>query len=135
MARHTRRPRRPLAVFACAASRRVASCDIVPRGIVTPRSGIQIALLAVSPTFFLPRQKEDLCVTAGQKPRAAAWRATAETCDGHITRSAFLGFCRVPCRKRNFSCGRRYYPNRIELRGSPMEELEFENAIVRKSKT
>lgn len=29
-----------------------ASCDIASRRIVTPRSGIQIALLAVSPTFF-----------------------------------------------------------------------------------
>lgn len=130
MTRHTRLPRRTLAAFACAASRRVASCDIVPRGIVTPRSGIQIALLAVSSTFFPPRQKEDLCVTAGQKPRTTAWRTTAKTCDGHIAR-AFLGFRRVPCRKRNFSCGRRYYPNRIELRNSFVEESAIVNPKAR----
>lgn len=78
-----------------------ASCDIASRRIVTPRSGIQIALLAVSPTFFFlsfpPRQKEDLsCNRWSEAARDdAASRATAKTCDGHhIARSGFRGFRR-----------------------------------------
>lgn len=63
---HVRRsptPRRSRAAFAdaaaaatavvmCGVRRRCASCDIACRRIVTTRSGIQIALLAVSPTLF-----------------------------------------------------------------------------------
>lgn len=84
-----------------------ASCDIASRRIVTPRSGIQIALLAVSPTFFSfpPRQKEDLCVTAGQKPRATTrhHEQTAKTCDGHhIARSGFRGFRRGSVSQERF---------------------------------
>lgn len=63
---HARRSR---AAVTCGARRRrgchvrcAASCDIASRRIVTPRSGIQIALLAVSPTFFFRRDKRRISV-------------------------------------------------------------------------
>lgn len=71
-----------------------ASCDIASRRIVTPRSGIQIALLAVSPTFFslAATKGESLCNRWSEAARDdVAWRATAKTCDGHhIARSSWV---------------------------------------------
>jgi len=72
------------------AARRGASCGIVSRRIVTPRSGIQIALLAVSPSSFPPRQKgESPGVNAGQKPRRASRGRgqAAKTRGGHGCRA------------------------------------------------